>query len=58
MGENADLYPLHLEMLKTDGRWRVYKARLETFQGSGFSKYSPHDRLAEIGLKGVRVKVQ
>ena len=30
VGNNADLYPLTLEMLKTDGRWRVYKARLES----------------------------
>jgi hypothetical protein len=58
VGNNADLYQLNLEMLKTDGRWRVYKARLETFKGSGFSKYTPHDRLAEIGLKLVHAKAQ
>lgn len=37
VGENADLYQLKLEMLKTDGRWRVRKAHLEAFKGMGFS---------------------
>ena len=37
VGDNADLYQLNFEMLKTDGRWRVRKARLETFKGSDFS---------------------
>lgn len=36
VGDNADLYRLELEMRKTDGRWRVRKARLETFKGRGF----------------------
>ena len=38
VGDNADLYQLNLETIKTDGRWRVRKARLETFKGTGFSK--------------------
>ncbi|MBT8331474.1 MAG: hypothetical protein KJP06_04005 [Deltaproteobacteria bacterium] len=37
VGDNADLYQLNFEMLKKEGRWRVRKARLETFKGSGFS---------------------
>jgi hypothetical protein len=37
VGDNADLYQLDLEMLKTDGRWRVHKARLQVFKGSGFN---------------------
>lgn len=38
VGDNADLYQLNLEIRKTDGRWRVRKARLDTFKGTGFSK--------------------
>ena len=56
VGDNADLYQLNLEMRKTDGRWRVHKARLETFKGTGFSKRNPHDRLTVIGLKGVQAE--
>ena len=37
VGENADLYQLKLELVKTDGRWRVRKAHLEVFKGTGFS---------------------
>lgn len=37
VGENADLYQLKLELVKTDGRWRVRKAYLEAFKGMGFS---------------------
>ena len=55
VGDNADLYQLNLEMRKTDGRWRVCKARLETFKGTGFSKCNPHDRLTEMGLEGTQV---
>lgn len=53
VGDNADLYQLNLEMRKTDGRWRAREARLETFKGTGFSKCSPRDRMAEIWLKDV-----
>ncbi|MGD8666492.1 MAG: hypothetical protein PVG17_18300 [Desulfobacterales bacterium] len=38
VGDNADLYQLHLEMIKIDNRWRVRKARMEAFDGTGFSK--------------------
>ena len=53
VGDNADLYQLDLEMRKTDGRWRVGKARLERFKGTGFSKCNPLDRPADSGYKGV-----
>ena len=36
VGENADLYRLELEMLKTGKHWLVEKAHLETFKGTGF----------------------
>ena len=36
VGENADLYQLKLEMLKTEGRWRARRAHLEAFKGLGF----------------------
>ena len=38
IGENADLYQLKLEMRKTDGRWLVGRAHLESFRGVGFSE--------------------
>ena len=38
VGDNADLYQLKLEWLKTDSRWLVKKARLDAFRGTGFSK--------------------
>jgi hypothetical protein len=37
VGENADLYQIKLQMLKTDGHWRVKQAQLEGFKGLGFS---------------------
>jgi hypothetical protein len=37
VGENADLYQIKLQLLKTDGRWRVKQAQLEGFKGLGFS---------------------
>ena len=37
VGDNADLYRLDLELRKTNGRWRVREARLESFKGTGFS---------------------
>ena len=37
VGENADLYQIKLQLLKTDGRWRVRQAQLEGFKGLGFS---------------------
>lgn len=36
VGENADLYQIKLNLLKTDGRWRVKQAHLEGFKGLGF----------------------
>ena len=38
VGDNADLYQLKLEWLKTDSRWQVRKARLEACRGMGFSE--------------------
>jgi len=38
VGENADLYQINLELLKTDGAWLVRKAHLEGFRGMGFSE--------------------
>lgn len=37
VGDNADLYQLKLEMLKTGRRWQIRKARLGAFTGTGFS---------------------
>lgn len=37
VGENADLYQIKLQMLKTGGHWRVKQAQLEGFKGLGFS---------------------
>ena len=38
VGENADLYQIKLELLKTDGKWLVKQAHLEGFKGLGFSE--------------------
>lgn len=37
VGDNADLYQLDLELHKTEDRWRIRRARLETFKGAGVS---------------------
>ena len=37
VGENADLYQMKLQMIKTDGKWRVKQVHLEGFKGFGFS---------------------
>ena len=36
VGENADLYQIDLELLKTDGDWLVRRVHLEGFTGMGF----------------------
>ncbi len=38
VGDNADLFQLKLEWLKTDTRWQVRKARIDAFKGMGFSE--------------------
>ncbi|UCG13627.1 MAG: hypothetical protein JSU72_03895 [Deltaproteobacteria bacterium] len=38
VGENADLYRLHLELRRNQGDWLVRLARLESFTGVGFSE--------------------
>ena len=37
VGENADLYQMNLEMIKTEGKWWVQQVHLEGFKGFGFS---------------------
>jgi hypothetical protein len=36
VGENADLYQMNLQMIKTEGNWWVKQVHLEGFQGFGF----------------------
>lgn len=36
VGEKADLYQMNLEMIKTNGHWRVKRVHLEGFKGFGF----------------------
>lgn len=36
VGENADLYQMNLQMVKTNGKWRVQQVHLEGFKGFGF----------------------
>ena len=36
VGENADLYQMNLQMIKTKGKWRVKQVHLEGFRGLGF----------------------
>jgi hypothetical protein len=36
VGENADLYRLHLKLGKKEGKWLVRLAQLESFTGVGF----------------------
>ena len=38
VGENADLYQMKLEMIKTEGKWWAKQAHLEGFKGFGFSE--------------------
>ena len=38
VGDNADLFQLKLEWLRTDTRWHVSKAHLDAFRGMGFSE--------------------